>query len=54
MYNFLVNIGLYFTLLKGVFVKINKRKIYFSRTINEIEILGLSSLFIVIIVSLFM
>ena len=54
MYNFFVNVGLYFSLLKGVFVKFKKRKIYFNRILNEIEVLGLSSLFIVVIVSVFM
>ena len=54
MYNFFVTIGLYFALLKGVFVKVKKKRIYLFRIINEVEVLGLSSLFIVMIVSVFM
>ncbi len=52
--NFFFHLGRYFLLLKQVFSKPEKRMIYFWRTIKEIEMLGINSIAIVIIVSIFM
>lgn len=46
--------GRYFLLLMQVFSKPEKKTIYFRRTIKEIEMLGINSIGIVIIVSVFM
>ncbi len=50
---FFVNIGKYFIFLKKVFVKPEKWKIYFNETIKEILDLGINSLGIVFIISVF-
>ena len=52
--NFLFHLGRYFHLLKQVFSKPEKHSIYFKRTIKEMELLGVNSIGIVIIVSIFM
>tara|TARA_B100001142_G_C14345811_1_gene659896 strand:+ start:381 stop:1121 length:741 start_codon:yes stop_codon:yes gene_type:complete len=53
MYNILKNIGHYFLLLGRVFSVPEKKKIFSNQIILEIEKIGLNSLGIVIIISLF-
>ncbi len=50
----LYSIGQYYFLLTKVFKKPEKRKIYVARIFEEIEIIGISSIGIVIIISIFM
>ena len=50
---FLYHLGKYFILLKKVFEKPEKQKIYYQRVINEIVNLGINSIGIVIIISIF-
>ncbi|NOZ48316.1 MAG: ABC transporter permease [Chlorobi bacterium] len=52
--NFFFHLGRYFLLLKQVFAKPEKSSIYFKRIVNEIEMLGINSIGIVIIISVFM
>jgi len=47
------NIGRYFILMRKVFSKPEKGKVYFNQTLKEIYSLGISSLGIVIIISFF-
>ena len=51
--NFFTIFGRYMILLSRVFSKPEKPKIYFQQTIKEIENLGLNSVGIVIIISIF-
>ncbi|TKG93373.1 ABC transporter permease [Puteibacter caeruleilacunae] len=50
---FLVHVGKYGLLLKKIFSKPEKVKIYYKLVLQEIELLGLNSIGLVIIVSLF-
>ncbi|MDR2836464.1 MAG: ABC transporter permease [Bacteroidales bacterium] len=52
--NFLVLIGKYFFLMKTVFSKPVKRKIFWKRVLEEIDGIGINSIWIVSIVSVFM
>lgn len=52
--NFLYNIGLYILLMKSVFAKPDKFRIFFRRLGNEIDQIGIDSIGIVSIVSIFM
>lgn len=52
--NYIANIGKYFGLLRYVFSRPERRKIYYNRTLNEIETIGLNSIGIVAILSVFM
>lgn len=52
--NILVNIGKYFSLMKLVFSKPVNKKIFFRRLVEEIEQIGIDSVGIVSIVSVFM
>lgn len=54
MFNLLHHIGKYFMMLTGVFRKPEKLRIYLQRTVVEIDKIGLSSLGIVVLMSLFM
>ena len=51
---FLYDIGRYFLLLKQVFKKPEKKSIYFKQILLEIDHLGIDSLGIVAIISVFM
>ena len=48
------NIGSYFLLLRQVFIKPENKKVYYNRIISEIIALGVNSLSLVAIISLFM
>ncbi len=52
--NLFFHLGRYFLLLTKVFVRPEKGKIYFRQTLKEIDGLGVSSLGIIIIISVFM
>ncbi len=52
--NFFFHFGKYWMLLSKVFARPEKRKIYYQQTIREIEKLGVNSVGIVIIISIFM
>ena len=52
--NYIANIGKYFGMLRYVFSRPERRKIYYARTLNEIETIGLNSIGIVAILSVFM
>src|SRR6056297_3417572 len=52
--NLFFHIGRYFLLLKKVFTKPEKFKIFYKETINEIDKLGINSISIVAIISIFM
>ncbi|MFP4023649.1 MAG: MlaE family ABC transporter permease [Thiohalospira sp.] len=52
--NLFYHIGRYFLLLKKVFTKPEKFKIFYKETVNEIDKLGISSISIVAIISVFM
>lgn len=52
--NLLYHIGNYFLLLRRVFTKPEKGRIFFKLFIREVEMLGINSLGIVIIISVFM
>ncbi|HAN19137.1 MAG: ABC transporter permease [Bacteroidetes bacterium GWC2_33_15] len=52
--NLLNHIGRYFILLTRVFSKPEKLKIYYKETIKEIDKLGINSIWIVVIISVFM
>lgn len=54
MFNFFSQLGLYVLFLKKVFSKPEKFKLYFHQLFLEMEKLGLASLGIVIIISIFM
>ena len=51
--NFLFHIGRYFWMLKKVFSKPERHKIYFRQLFQEIDALGINSIGIVVIISLF-
>jgi len=53
-YNYLYHIGRYFLLLIRTFAKPEKSKIYFKQIVLEIDKLGINSIGIVIIISIFM
>ena len=52
--NVFKHIGLFFLLIRQVFHKPEKTSIYFKQTIKEIDSLGINSLGIVAILSVFM
>lgn len=52
--NYINSIGKYFMMLRLVFKKPERIKVYYERTIDEIEIIGLKSIGIVAILSVFM
>lgn len=52
--NYIVNIGKYFQMLAQVFSKPERFKVYYTRTMNEIVTIGVNSLAIVAILSVFM
>jgi len=52
--NLLYHIGRYFLLMKRVFSKPEKAGIFFRLFIREVDMLGINSLGIVIIISIFM
>jgi phospholipid/cholesterol/gamma-HCH transport system permease protein len=54
MFSILHHIGKYFIMLTGVFRRPEKFRIYVGRTIVEVDKIGLSSLGIVVLMSLFM
>lgn len=54
MLRFLRQVGLYFLLLKKVFSKPEKRKVYYKQTMKEFVYLGLTSVGIITIISFFM
>ncbi|MAQ31666.1 MAG: ABC transporter permease [Flavobacteriales bacterium] len=51
--DFLIAIGQYILFLKSVFFKLEKKRIYYSRIIDEINILGMSSIGFVAFISVF-
>ena len=51
---FFFHLGRYFELIKLVFSRPEKAKIYFKQTIKEIEVIGINSLGIVFVISIFM
>ncbi len=51
--DFLIAIGQYILFLKSVFFKLEKKRIYYSRIIDEINILGMSSIGFVGFISVF-
>ena len=51
---FLYHAGQYFTLMSRVFSKPERTRIYFKKLLEEIESLGLNSIGIVVIISIFM
>jgi phospholipid/cholesterol/gamma-HCH transport system permease protein len=53
MLKFLKQVGLYFLLLKKVFSKPEKRKVYYKQTMKEFVNLGLTSVGIITIISFF-
>jgi phospholipid/cholesterol/gamma-HCH transport system permease protein len=52
--NYIHNIGKYFNMLRSVFARPERLKVYYSRTLTEIETIGLNSIAIVAILSVFM
>lgn len=52
--NYIANIGKYFGMLRYVFSRPERRKVYYERTLNEIETIGINSIGIVAILSMFM
>ncbi|MDX1653099.1 MAG: ABC transporter permease [Brumimicrobium sp.] len=52
--NYIVNIGKYYGMMREVFSKPERFKVYYSRTMDEINSLGVNSLAIVAILSVFM
>lgn len=52
--NYITSIGKYIELIKEVFSKPERFKVYYARTVDEIVEIGLSSIAIVFILSLFM
>ena len=54
MLKLLYHIGRYFTLLKRVFSKPERWNVFFRQTVREVDKIGLSSILIVIIISIFM
>ncbi|MCK4661983.1 MAG: ABC transporter permease [Bacteroidales bacterium] len=54
MMNIFFHIGRYFLLMLKVFSRPEKTKIYFKQTLKEINILGIGSIGIVVIISIFM
>jgi phospholipid/cholesterol/gamma-HCH transport system permease protein len=52
--NLLTNIGRYFMMLKIIFSKPEKGKIFYTRIVNEVDIIGVKSLPIVALLSVFM
>lgn len=52
--NYIANIGKYFGMLRYVFSRPERGKIYYTRTLNEIETIGLNSIGIVAVLSVFM
>lgn len=50
---FLYHLGRYIILLSKVFQKPEKKSIYYKRVVREIELLGIDSIWIVIIISIF-
>lgn len=51
--NFFFNVGRYFNMLKRVFARPEKHKMYFRQLFHEIDNLGVNSVGIVIIISIF-
>jgi phospholipid/cholesterol/gamma-HCH transport system permease protein len=51
---FLKELGLYFILMGKVFSRPEKRRIYLRRTLTEMETIGLGSIIITAIISVFM
>jgi len=51
--NFLIHIGRYLTLMGRVFAPPEKKKMYYRQTLKEIEFLGINSMGIVAIISIF-
>ncbi len=51
--DFFFHIGRYFSMLKRVFARPEKHKMYFRQLFHEIDSLGVSSVWIVIIISIF-
>ncbi|MCQ2975342.1 MAG: ABC transporter permease [Bacteroidales bacterium] len=54
MLKLLFHIGRYFVMLKRVFSRPERGKVFFRQTIREVDKIGLSSILIVIIISIFM
>ena len=52
--NYIHNIGKYFNMLRSVFARPERLKVYYTRTLTEIETIGLNSIGIVAILSVFM
>lgn len=52
--NYIVSIGRYVGLIRRVFSRPERYRVYYSRTINELIIIGLNSIAIVAILSVFM
>ncbi|MCC5922406.1 MAG: ABC transporter permease [Crocinitomicaceae bacterium] len=52
--NYIHSIGKYFNMLRSVFARPERLKIYYTRTLTEIETIGLNSIGIVAILSVFM
>ncbi len=51
--NFFFHVGQYFMMLKRVFGRPEKHKMYFRQLFNEIDALGVNSVWIVIVISIF-
>ena len=51
--NFFFHVGQYFMMLKRVFARPEKHKMYLRQLFNEIDSLGVNSVWLVIVISVF-